>query len=469
VRKPFIAIIPFLYRWLTYKKGIKRIMPITARNIINSGWSFFAFLVGSLFHSVIGFFLFKLTRPTDSKKLFFHKCLAFAAGFVVKRLPDVKTRVLNRNGENFLKPSVIICNHQSHIDLVLIMMLSPRIVILTNEWVWNSPFYGSIVKNADFYPVVNGLEGGIEHLSRLIDKGYSIMIFPEGTRSEDCNINRFHRGAFFLAEQLKLDILPIVLHGIGHVLPKTDFLLRRGEVTVEIMDRISPENLIYGDSYLARAKNVRSMYRNHYQKLISEIETPGYYADKLLHNYIYKGSAVSAQVRSDMKKHNNYSEIISHLPDSGRVLVLGSGNGSFSLLLSMVKPSMHIDAVESDEDRVDLARNCASCTDKITYIHDNPLQYNIMDKYEAIILVDYFSLLKIDEQQLLLKNCKSHTFLILISDIKYSWINKISLKIAGVELPNVRNHTQQSIDKMSEELFFDVSQKENIFALSLKG
>jgi 1-acyl-sn-glycerol-3-phosphate acyltransferase len=202
------TILPFLYRWLNYKRGEKRTMPVTARNIINSVYSFTAFLIGNLFHSMLGFLLFKISRPTDRKKLFFHKSLAFTAGFVVKRLPNVKSRIINRPGEDFMKPSVIICNHQSHIDLMLIMMLSPRIVILTNEWVWNSPFYGSIVKYADFYPVIEGIEGSIEHLSTLTEKGYSIMIFPEGTRSVDCSINRFHRGAFFLAEKLKLDILP---------------------------------------------------------------------------------------------------------------------------------------------------------------------------------------------------------------------------------------------------------------------
>lgn len=211
------------------------------------------------------------------------------------------------------------------------------------------------------------------------------------------------------------------------------------------------------------------MYRSHYQKLVSEIESPGYYADKLLHNYIYKGSALSSQVKADMKRYNNYSGVISLLPDTGRVLILGSGNGSFPLLLSMVKSSMYIDAVESDEDRVDLARNCASCTDKITYILDNPLKYNILNKYDAIIFIDYFSLLELDEQQLLLKICKNHTPLIIISDIKYSWISKIRLKMAGVELQNVGKHSQHIIDRMSEELNFNITQKEDIFALSVKG
>jgi hypothetical protein len=255
---------------------------------------------------------------------------------------------------------------------------------------------------------------------------------------------------------------------MGHVLPKTDFLLRKGKVTVEILDRISPENTVYGETYLARAKNIRSMYKSHYQKLVSEIETPGYYADKLLHNYIYKGSWVRIQVRSDLKKHNNYSEIISYLPDTGRVLILGSGFGSFSLLLSMVKPSLIIVSVEADEYKLELAGNCASCTDKMTYIHDNPLEYSITDEYEAIILIDYFSYLEKSEQQLLLKNCTNHSSLILISDIEYSRYSRFRLKIAGAELKEVRNYSQQSLEKMSEELSFNISHKGDIFTLSAK-
>jgi 1-acyl-sn-glycerol-3-phosphate acyltransferase len=462
------TIVPFLYRWLTYKKGEKRIMPITARNIINSSYSFTAFLIGSLYHSLLGFLLFKVTKPSDSKKLFFHKSLAFSAGFVVQRLPNVKTSVINHRVEDFLKPSVIISNHQSHIDLMLIMMLSPRIVILTNEWVWNSPFYGNIIKYADFYPVVSGIEKSIEHLSRLIEKGYSIMIFPEGTRSEDCSINRFHRGAFYLAEQLNLDILPILIHGMGHVLPKTDFLMRKGSVTVEILDRITRENKSYGESYSQRAKNVRGMYRSSYQRLASEIETPGYYADKLFHNYVYKGASVSTRVRIDLRKNNNYSEIIKLVPDNGRVLVLGAGIGTFPLMLSMVKPSLTIDAVEADEDKLALAGNCASCTGKISYIHDNPLNFEILQTYDAVLLVDCLSTFENAEQQQIIWNCVNHSSLVLLSDIEYNRWNKIRLKLRGNELHKVKSYYLSDFEQLSEGKCFSISQMDNIFAITRK-
>jgi 1-acyl-sn-glycerol-3-phosphate acyltransferase len=463
------TIVPFLYRWLTYKKGKKRVMPITAGNIMNSVISFTVFLIGSIFHSLLGFILFKVMRPSERKKLFFHKCLAFTAGFVVHRIPGVKTQVINRRGEDFSKPSLIICNHQSHIDLMLIMMLSPRIIVLTNDWVWNSPFYGSIVKNADFYPVLNGIENSIDHLSGLIDKGYSIMIFPEGTRSADCSINRFHRGAFYLAEQLNLDLLPIIIHGMGHVLPKTDFLLQKGAVTVEILDRIVPGDKSYGESYSERPKYIRRMYKAHYQRIATEIETPEYFADKLYHNYIYKGSAVSTQVLIDLKKHNSYSEIISLLPKSGQVLVLGADIGSFPLLLSMVNPELVVVAVEADEDKLALAGNCASCTEKISYINSDPSSFEINQQYDAVVLVDCLSTFRPAEQQMIIKNCIHNSSLVLFSDIEYSWSGKMRLKMSGNELKKMNKYTLSDMEQLSEELCFSLTRNGNVYVISKTG
>jgi uncharacterized protein len=460
------TIIPFLYRILTVKGGKKRVMPVTGRNIFTSVYSFVAFLIGSLFHSILGFILFRLTRTTDEKKLLYHRSLAFTAGFVVKRLPDVRTRVINNTGEDFKDPAIIICNHQSHIDLMLIMMLSPRIVVLTNEWVWNSPFYGRIVKYADFYPVINGIEGGIDHLSRLISKGYSIMIFPEGTRSEDCSIRRFHRGAFYLAEKLNLDLVPVIIHGMGHVLPKTDFLLRKGNVTVEILPRISKNDTTFGETYTQRAKNIRRMYSNYYTEMASRIETPDYFADKLLHNYFYKGSTVFAQVKTDLKKHRNYREIIKLLPETGKILVPGGGLGAFPLMLSIVRPSLLIDATEEEEDKLALAANCASRTENLSYKQANPTNFDFQSSYDAIVLVDFLSHLHLNDQKEVLKICLENSPLVLISDIEYSFGNKISLILKGIRPKKLKSSTFPLLEQLSEQLSVNIIQKDNIFALS---
>jgi uncharacterized protein len=460
------TILPFLYRWLNYKKGEKRIMPLTARNIINSLFSFGAFITGSVVHSVLGFLLFKLTRPNDKKKLFFHKCLAFTAGFVVKRIPNVKTKVVNTHNENFEKPAVIISNHQSHIDLMLIMMLSPKIVILTNEWVWNSPFYGSIVKNADFYPVINGIESSTEHLSALVSKGYSIMIFPEGTRSEDCSINRFHRGAFYLAEKLGLDIIPVIIHGMGHVLPKTDFMLRKGRVTVEIMERIKPYDKSFGETYSERAKMVRAMYREHYNKIAQQLETPEYYSDKVYHNYFYKGADITTTVRIDLKRNKYYTELINSLPFSGSVLVFGAGVGAFPFMLSLVRKSIQIHAAEENEEKLALAANSSISNDRIKYSVSGPVAFAFSQEYDAIVFLDCLSDFTSEEKKSILLNCMKYSKLLLISEIKYSFFDRLTLQLRGVEINKGLKRDLRELLSLTGGSGWNVSQKDGIFAVS---
>ena len=63
----------------------------------------------------------------------YHRLLHRIARFVIYRIPQVKTTFSNLSGETFERPGVIICNHQSHLDLMCIMMLTPKLIILTND------------------------------------------------------------------------------------------------------------------------------------------------------------------------------------------------------------------------------------------------------------------------------------------------------------------------------------------------
>ncbi|MCD8540635.1 MAG: 1-acyl-sn-glycerol-3-phosphate acyltransferase, partial [Leadbetterella sp.] len=134
-----------------------------------------------------------------------------------------KTRILNPAGEDFRKPAVFIANHTTFLDILLMGMLHPKTVFLVSDWVYNSPIFGKGVRFLGFYPVSKGLEGGVEQLREKIEAGYSVVVFPEGTRSTDNLVKRFHKGAFYLAEHFGMDILPILIHGGSDVLPKGDF------------------------------------------------------------------------------------------------------------------------------------------------------------------------------------------------------------------------------------------------------
>ena len=68
-----------------------------------------------------------------------------------------------------------------------------------------------------------------QHLKEKIKQGYSLVVFPEGKRMFSNKIGRFHKGAFLLAQELNLDILPLYIHGNSEVLPKGDFIIYDGE------------------------------------------------------------------------------------------------------------------------------------------------------------------------------------------------------------------------------------------------
>jgi 1-acyl-sn-glycerol-3-phosphate acyltransferase len=357
----------YLFRLLTVKKGRKRLMPVTFKNLLSLIYSFFIFLIMSFITTICGYVLFAFGRKTEDKKTAYHRLLHRVANFVIYRIPQVKTVFKNISGETFDNPGVIICNHQSHIDLMCVMMLTPKLIILTNDWVWNSPFYGKLIKYADYYPVSDGIEKAIPQLKDAVDRGYSIVVFPEGTRSEDCAIQRFHRGAFYLAETLQLDIIPVLIHGVGHVLPKNEFMLRRGRIDIRVLPRITPGDARFRQDYSHRSIDVRHYYIMEYEKLCQETETPDYYADLVKHNYIYKGADIEREVNANLWKNKNFTaEIITQNAENKKV-IKNSGYGEFPLLLSLVKKNLQISVIEEDTDIKSLAENCASVPGNLKY------------------------------------------------------------------------------------------------------
>jgi 1-acyl-sn-glycerol-3-phosphate acyltransferase len=351
---------PLLFKWLTQNRHGWREVPLTFRRLASSLWAFAVFLVGSLFITVSGFFLLGTGRRTEKRKLLYHKILRKIADFVIHRVPGVRFSFLNPDGEKFEKPAVIISNHQSHLDLMCIMRLTPKIIILTNEWVWNSPFYGRLIKYADFFPVSSGMESMLPQLADRIANGYSIVVFPEGTRSESCEIKRFHIGAFVLAQQLNVDVVQVMLHGVGHVLPKHDFMLRQGAITVEVHPRIPAQAMDVPD-IRAFCSNVRKFYVGSYHRMAQRLETAAYFRSFVLHNYIYKGFGIERKVRILLRKHDCYAQWIDSYTGSsdGKILVRNNGIGVFSFLFALVHKDTKVIACDTDPGMVALAAGCA--------------------------------------------------------------------------------------------------------------
>ena len=216
----------------------------------------------------------KVGRITEQKRRNLHRLIYKASRFIMLKhgIPGVRFSYSVSDGVTFDQPRVIICNHQSHLDLMCQLILSPNMVFLTNDWVWNNPFYGLLIRNAEFYPVREGLDELLPKLRSLVERGYSIAVYPEGTRSKDCRIGRFHKGAFYLAEQLGIDILPMCLYGPGKVLPKKTYTLRKGPIHLEVGTPFTRRELEAMGDTRRQASELRKQMTEKYESICNKIE-----------------------------------------------------------------------------------------------------------------------------------------------------------------------------------------------------
>lgn len=208
--------------------------------------------------SIRGFFLLTLGGKTPENKYKYHSILQRKAEFVINHVPGTTFSYINDQKESFEKPCMIISNHQSQLDLMAIMMLSKKLIIITKKWVWNNPIIGAVARYADYLPISDNEK--IHHaLVEKVKEGYSVMVFPEGTRSSDGKIGRFHRGAFYLAEILKLDIVPVFLDGFSDVMPKGSLFIRNGHMSLKVLSRID-SRVVEESGYRLMAKNLHAQY-----------------------------------------------------------------------------------------------------------------------------------------------------------------------------------------------------------------
>lgn len=361
---------PFLFKWLTTSGGERRRIPVTLWNWLKTIFAFSVFFIVSIFLSLWSIFCIVFFKNNWKMKAHFHKMLSNLFQIFAKLMPQVACFVHNDSHHDFSKPAVLVANHQSHLDLLYTLMLSPKVVALTNKWVWNCPFYRWIIRYADCLPVDNGWEQNLPKLRTLVAQGYSILIFPEGTRSADCTIGRFHQGAFALAEQLKVDVVPLVLHGVGHVFPKKEFILNKGRVDVSILSSFNIENQEVDSEQriLKITREYRKQFVEAYKRICAEVETPAYFKELVKANYMYKGTEVAREYRRQMRHFQQFEKEIAALLDSGSVVIRDGGQGEFALLAALVKKDLQITAEVNGADALEVARNCAACPANLRFV-----------------------------------------------------------------------------------------------------
>ncbi len=396
---------PALFNALIQRRADKGQLPFTAWSLAKSCFAFLYFIVMSVVGSLLALVLVKLNPfAKEWGRLQLHRCIRWANWSLLYIMGNVQKHVYDRRLADFSKPAVYIANHASFLDILLATSLHPKIVLLTNRWVYRSPVFGAVVRMAEYYPVADGADASLAPLRDLVQRGYSIFVFPEGTRSRSDKIGRFHKGAFFVAESLQLDLVPILLHGSHYTMSKGDWLLKDGQLNLYFHERISPENAAFGKGYSERAKQMGRWFRSRLGEVKIQKEQPSYFREQLIRCFTYKGPVLEWYCRIKTKLEGNYQSLHQLIPREAVCYDLGCGYGFADYLLHWSAPGRRITGVDYDEEKI--------ATAQALHLRDEALQFVAADlrsfvpeAADVILVSDVLHYLLPEEQEALLDRC----------------------------------------------------------------
>jgi len=342
---------PLIFKFLVQNRGEYRKRPLSLIPMLVMGWAAFVFFCQLLTVYVRGFWMFVLMKPTERRSLAFRRYVQRLYHYDLTHIPTVKYSVENPCHEDFVRPVLVVSNHQSMLDAAVFMALNPKLVLVSNSHPSSNWVVKRIYRWMGCVTLSEDMEANLRILRERVQQGYSLVVFPEGERNPKSSILRFHKGAFYMAEQLGLDIVPVFLHGLNDVLPRNSYVVYAGQITVSVQQRICLADTAWGVGYVERTKNIRRYYVDEYAKIASRIETAQYYQGLVLDRYRYKGTEIFSAVKKNLKKTVLDLSAFGKEVETGKGVVTNSSYGECALLYALVHPDKEIVVVEKDEEK----------------------------------------------------------------------------------------------------------------------
>ncbi|SFL84754.1 1-acyl-sn-glycerol-3-phosphate acyltransferase [Desulfomicrobium norvegicum] len=241
--------------------------PYTLRSILRNIGFYCGFLILNLFIFIISPFLYLILRTAKkhSQGQAVRRIIwIYGRMWVILTSLFVEIKIDTKKAADYPKPSIILVNHQSFFDAFCMGALPIYdIIFLVREWPFRIPFYGHYMRQAKYINSENmSCEEFVCEAKEKLNRGISIIIFPEGTRSKNGQLGRFYSGAFKLATESKHPIVPVCIDGSGKFLPKGKFLITANPISIRTLPTIDPNEFKkFGQrAHIELRKNVKKMF-----------------------------------------------------------------------------------------------------------------------------------------------------------------------------------------------------------------
>ncbi|MCR4418183.1 MAG: 1-acyl-sn-glycerol-3-phosphate acyltransferase [Ignavibacteria bacterium] len=184
-------------------------------------------------------------------------------------IAGVKVETIGLENINSNENYVYVANHCSGFDIPVVMASVPgQLRIVFKKELTKIPLFGWQLRIGPYILIdrenpTKAMES-LEIAKKKIEKGASVLLFAEGTRSQDGNIQPFKRGAFTLATRSGRKIVPLTIKGTFEILPKKKFRIRPGIVKLFIDPPIEHDGSIDKKSELELMEKVRNIIVKNY-------------------------------------------------------------------------------------------------------------------------------------------------------------------------------------------------------------
>ena len=189
-----------------------------------------------------------LTWPFDKGRRIVHELSRSLVRIFFATPPMWRKQVEGMQYVDRRKSYVIVLNHSAMTDIPALYYVPLNFRWVSKREVFRLPFFGQFLKLHGDICIDRGR--GSEAMEQLlrkgklwISRGASVAIFPEGTRSKDGEIHRFKAGAFALAQEAGVEILPIVLDGTTTLVKKNRLFNWRNTITLRILPPVPAEEV----------------------------------------------------------------------------------------------------------------------------------------------------------------------------------------------------------------------------------
>ena len=227
------------------------------------------------FWFVVSIIVLGVTYPFDKSRRWVHECSRYICKWLFGIPPRMKRTIDGVENIDPNKAYVMVMNHNSGVDIFAAYKIPLNFRWVSKREVFRVPFMGPLLTIHGDIPIERGnpseAMAKVLSLGKLwLGRGASVAIFPEGTRSKTGEINRFKMGAFNLAKEANVEILPIVMTGTNKMFRKGWLVNWTNHVAIRVMKPI-PVGEIAATDVKEMAQKVREQMVDELAKLRKEV------------------------------------------------------------------------------------------------------------------------------------------------------------------------------------------------------